>query len=331
MCVTLHWGERLITKQMFSPHLHPPPPPPYIPPSFNPFFHPFFPINLIHIFVSSPLSHFWKTHWYVPPSLPPEHTHTHSVSLSLCFFLLWSVPWRISRTLPYPHLPIRDTVVVNQQLRRRELKRNRVTGKRGGLWWAGICISTSDSSPWKTQASLQTWLDCLSLSLFSLLTFSHNLSPLITVIPLSNFCPVLGLSPPCLLPSHLQINLFIYSDTHTNQCIPSPIKDAHCENWQSQKVPICHWQSSHLTHTCGSVFLNSLSLQGKCQNYLGHHIEEILTLVSLITYTPLVLSPHLSLASCLFLLPNCPCLGCWWWQLKWTCLLFSPRAVKRCT
>lgn len=181
MCVTAQWGERLITEQMFGPHLHP-----FLLTSclLSIPFPLLFPIYLLPIFVSSPLSHFWKTHL-------PINTHT----LSLSFLLPWSVPWRISRTLPYPHLPIRDTVVVNQQLRRREQERKRVTGKRGvrGRW--GFASAPQTAPPWKLRLAYKHDLT-VSLVLFSLLlTFSLNVSALITVIPLPSF-PLL----PCAWP-----------------------------------------------------------------------------------------------------------------------------------
>lgn len=53
-------------------------------------------------------------------------------------------------------------------------------------------------------------------------------------------------------------------------------------------------------------------LKGSAKTSQGHLTYEIVALVSLITYTPLALSPQPSLLSppsCLFfLLPNCPCL-----------------------
>lgn len=54
--------------------------------------------------------------------------------------------------------------------------------------------------------------------------------------------------------------------------------------------------------------LTPLALRGKVpKTSWSHHIGKILTYVSLITYTPLLLFPF---HSCLFLHPNCPCLGC---------------------
>lgn len=137
---------------MFSPHLHP-----LLLTSRLPSFHfPFlFPIYLHPtIFVSSPLSHIAGRLPGMSPLLPPTPPPPpHSFSFP------WSVPWRISLTLPYPHLPIRDTVVVNQQLRRREQERRRVIGKRGGGGGGGgggVASAPQTAPPWKTQASSQT-------------------------------------------------------------------------------------------------------------------------------------------------------------------------------
>lgn len=124
MCYTTLRGE---TDYQTDVQPLPPSPSPYNPASFIPF--PLLssssisPPSYLHLLSSFSLledSLIMSLHPLSPspsPPLPPP----------------WSVPWRISRTLPYPHLPIRDTVVVNQQLWRRERE-------KGSLWEKGELV-----------------------------------------------------------------------------------------------------------------------------------------------------------------------------------------------
>lgn len=131
MCYTASVGEN-ITKQMFSPHLHSL--------LLTPFLFTFHPHHL------SPSTHLCLL-CCLGSCMSPRSSPTHTSSSPP-----WSVPQRINLPLLYPCLPIRASIVVNQQQRRSEqgesLGKAAVVVVEGELY---SCLSTTDSSPRKTQ------------------------------------------------------------------------------------------------------------------------------------------------------------------------------------
>lgn len=197
--------------------------------------------------------------------------------------------------------------------------------EKGEKGETGVGPTAHTASPWKLGLVYKHDLTAsLLLSLF-------NLSSLIIAIPSLPF-PTLALALPFYSFSRRHIAVFIHPDTymdHTSLSVALHLSKLSTMKPDTPgKFPFAADNPlTSLTHAV-VYFLTCCHCKGSAKASWSHHVEKTLTSSSLPIFfqSSLLISSPLRLC----LSPNCPCLGCWW-QLKWTCLLFSPRAVKRCT